>query len=649
MPPPSSNDLSFRERAGLGPDKERVSSRIEQRLKRVKEVEAMAHELPAWDRLSQMFSAQAMAQDADLESSAVLAKYREEVLCGQDPEVAAAGGSSSFSHVPFLRSGMFAAQQGFSLQTDLGRLSLQSQLPPAQEPLRPVSRRTASALEGLRVVMESSRTAPAGTEPGDDVSAPSHPLMRPHMALSLLTAGGKLGYSKAEEATAEAVTAAVKAERAKRAQEEGLSIDPDQAELAGWAARREEQQQQANLAKLAGKVRPGPKSKKLDVCPVEPPVGAAEVLQALAGLPGMDHTHLAVAVQGLYAKRVKPGRQPLKAPLAPVAVPEDPQAFLCNMREVAELLVQDLGAEAFVEVVSKAPWVLLLEAEKHGQPQLGCLHVIDMEQQERAEFVCAFPRLLTIDAEACLLPLLEYLQGLGMSSAQIAKCLKGNPRLCEPSSLPTLQAVAAFWLGKGMSRPDLALLLSGFPTAPSYNLNTWQLKFDWLADHVGYTVRDVALMPGFVKASLSSGFGPRVAFALSKDVQFLRPSEEEESADRGSSRGRTKKNKLVLASFLRSSDSDLSLRLKQPLEEIEAFKQQWVQHDYPAWLKQRRGSIERYRSLTGSRKRPTGAAAAAQATAARLQSDAHLWEQAAAMQDQRRLDSVRLDGLAWQQ
>lgn len=84
-------------------------------------------------------------------------------------------------------------------------------------------------------------------------------------------------------------------------------------------------------------------------------------------------------------------------------------------------------------------------------------------------------------------------------------------------------------------------------------------------------------------------------------------------------------------------------------QEIEAFKQQWVQHDYPAWLKQRRGSIERYRSLTGSRKRPTGAAAAAQANAARLQSDAHFWEQAAAMQDQRRLDSVRLAGLAWQQ
>jgi hypothetical protein len=51
------------------------------------QVEAMAHELPAWDRLSQMFSAQAMAQDADLESSAVLAKYREEVLCGQDVSV----------------------------------------------------------------------------------------------------------------------------------------------------------------------------------------------------------------------------------------------------------------------------------------------------------------------------------------------------------------------------------------------------------------------------------------------------------------------------------------------------------------------------------------------------------------------------------
>lgn len=30
------------------------------------------------------------------------------------------------------------------------------------------------------------------------------------------------------------------------------------------------------------------------------------------------------------------------------------------------------------------------------------------------------------------------------------------------------------------------------PQLIEYNLTTWQLKFDWLADHVGCTVSDVA-------------------------------------------------------------------------------------------------------------------------------------------------------------
>lgn len=40
-------------------------------------------------------------------------------------------------------------------------------------------------------------------------------------------------------------------------------------------------------------------------------------------------------------------------------------------------------------------------------------------------------------------------------------------------------------------------------------------------------------------------------------------------------------------------------RLCVPLQEYEAFKAEWLQADFPAWLEQRKPGIDYYRSLTG--------------------------------------------------
>ena len=44
------------------------------------------------------------------------------------------------------------------------------------------------------------------------------------------------------------------------------------------------------------------------------------------------------------------------------------------------------------------------------RPQLGCLHVIDMQPRARATLLRTDPRLLMTDAENTLLPTIEYLQ-----------------------------------------------------------------------------------------------------------------------------------------------------------------------------------------------------------------------------------------------
>ena len=47
------------------------------------------------------------------------------------------------------------------------------------------------------------------------------------------------------------------------------------------------------------------------------------------------------------------------------------------------------------------------------------------------------------------------------------------------------------------------------------------------------------------------------------------------------------------------------------VQEFASFKAAWQENDFRAWMDQRKVGIERYRGLTGSRQRPTGASTAA--------------------------------------
>lgn len=91
------------------------------------------------------------------------------------PEVALAS-SGAFVHVPFLRSGMFAAHQGYGLQSELSRVRLQSRVLGPQAALEAAaaadgefaaagrSSGSSSAIAGLQSVMEASRAVAGEAE-----------------------------------------------------------------------------------------------------------------------------------------------------------------------------------------------------------------------------------------------------------------------------------------------------------------------------------------------------------------------------------------------------------------------------------------------------------------------------------------------------
>lgn len=82
---------------------------------------------------------------------------------------------------------------------------------------------------------------------------------------------------------------------------------------------------------------------------------------------------------------------------------------------------QGLPARGTLEVYTST----LLTSFRSGlhvrrRPQLGCLHLLDMPQEQRAKLVQAFPRILTVDVETGLLALLMYMQARNCAAS--AQC-----------------------------------------------------------------------------------------------------------------------------------------------------------------------------------------------------------------------------------
>jgi hypothetical protein len=206
------------------------------------------------------------------------------------PEAAA-----SAAHIPFLRSGMYAAEQGYVLQTELSRTSAHSRLLPESGGL---SSRTSSALTGLAAVMDASRSAGDGAEPLQYV--PGLPPVVEEVA------GGPLPAAEAAGAAA-AASAGQKQQQVQHADE-----DDDAhalAELLGWEEQHQELQLQAAAAAASASAaaqrrqlqelwegygrgrkqqrRRAARACAADLKPLRPAASCAEVMAALEGVEGV--------------------------------------------------------------------------------------------------------------------------------------------------------------------------------------------------------------------------------------------------------------------------------------------------------------------------------------------------------------------------
>lgn len=225
----------------------------------------------------------------------------------------------TLGHLPFLRSGVAAAQQGFGLQSELGRAALPARLAPAAAAATEtaVSARTRSALDGLRLAMDLTRS-PALEQAVEAVAAgPLHSLVEAEAtmaaafaraddagagvsaAVQLTTAAGLETESASQEAAAalagvEELDGEVLPEESRQGgllealdwQERLRHENPGERLSAAQALRA--RRQSLSAAKAAGAAKPG-RTRQLMTCPV-PAASEAALLTALSKVKGVRVT-----------------------------------------------------------------------------------------------------------------------------------------------------------------------------------------------------------------------------------------------------------------------------------------------------------------------------------------------------------------------
>lgn len=200
------------------------------------------------------------------------------------PEVLHTAGGGGIVHVPFLRSGMFAAHQGYSLDSELSRKSLQSRLPLPVLPggdENPLSARTTSALKGLQELMESTRTLGLSEEEASLLET----LLPGAMPAMELAEG--VGGDASEGTTAEAGPQPAAGPPAP-----AHALDEDVlAELADWEARQAELAHHQQLKSQTGTSHERRAAARLLLPPV-PAAPKADLLEALTAVQGVETSRI---------------------------------------------------------------------------------------------------------------------------------------------------------------------------------------------------------------------------------------------------------------------------------------------------------------------------------------------------------------------
>ena len=147
---------------------------------------------------------------------------------------------------------------------------------------------------------------------------------------------------------------------------------------------------------------------------------------------------------------------------------------------------------------------------------LDCLQLLDLPDEAISGIISAYPNILFLDVDMHMLPILAYLSDLGLDDAEIGDVVSAHPSIFKPSNEHTLQSGVAFWAGKGLSRASIVNLIKLDPSILETNKLVMQMKVDWLTEHTGLTVEQLAAEPRTLSANLGAVTAPRIAWLVNE-------------------------------------------------------------------------------------------------------------------------------------
>ena len=182
-----------------------------------------------------------------------------------------------------------------------------------------------------------------------------------------------------------------------------------------------------------------------------------------------------------------------------------------------------IGKRDVAEILAKHPD--LLSNQVSMQAVVDCLHLLELDDTSLASIICAYPEIFFLDVDKDILPTLAYLSDLGLDELEMSEIIKGHPSVFKPGNASKLQSGVAFWTGKGLSRKSIVNLIKEDPAILETNKMVMQIKVDWLVEHTGLKMDDIAFEPRFFSANLGSLIAPRIVYAshVSQSGTFNQP------------------------------------------------------------------------------------------------------------------------------
>lgn len=170
-----------------------------------------------------------------------------------------------------------------------------------------------------------------------------------------------------------------------------------------------------------------------------------------------------------------------------------------------------LDEDSVADIISKHPCVASTQISMQGI--VDCLHLLELDDASLSGIVRAYPEIFFLDPDTDMLPTLAYLSDLGLDELEMADIIKSHPSVFKPGNMSKLQSGVAFWTGKGLSRKSIVNLIKVDPTILETNKVVMQMKVDWLTDHTGLTLDEIAFEPRLLSSNLGSLVAPRIVFA----------------------------------------------------------------------------------------------------------------------------------------